>query len=395
MKLLHVITGLNVGGAETMLMRLLHHSSAQDQDVMVASLMPPGFVGQRLQDNGVRVHALGMTSVATALPATLRLAALVRRERPDVIMAWMHHAQLATMCATMLARTGVPVIWNVRHSLGGGYVHEKRLTRLVLRTQALLSRRPQAIIYNARVAMQQYRAIGFDPTRAMVIPNGFDLDADGQRAEAQGRLRRIFGIAPDRIVIAMVARAHPMKDAANLVSAFARLHLARMPAHLLIVGEGMDRPTPEIAEALAALPTSYWTLSGQRSDVAQWLGGVDILALPSAWGEGFPNIVGEAMAKAIPCVGTDVGDTGWVIGATGRTVPPGNPTALALALMELCHLRPEERVMLGGAARQRISEMFAIDQVVKRYDALFRQVAGRIESDEPGPSPRAMQCEAV
>ena len=94
-------------------------------------------------------------------------------------------------------------------------------------------------------------------------------------------------------------------------------------------------------------------------------------------------------------IGTDVGDTGWVIGATGRTVPPRNPTALALALMELCHLRPEERVMLGGAARQRISEMFAIDQVVKRYDALFRQVAGRIESDEPGPSPRAMQCEAL
>jgi len=374
MKVLHVITGLNVGGAETMLGRILDGAHHADLAAEVVTLMSPGFVGERMSRAGHPVRSLGVTGAMSGALAVPRLAGYIRKARPDVIMAWMHHAQLVTTLAAGLAQTRTPVIWNVRHSLGNGYEHEKLPTRAILRIQARLSRLPAAIMYNSQAAAQQYRGVGFKPVHEEVIPNGFAVSAIGNT----GLVRQIFGISKHSILIGMIARAHPMKDVANLVSAFARLCAAGVPAHLLIVGEGMDQPSAKLAEALGQLPHGTWTLSGQRSDVAQWLCGLDILSLPSAWGEGFPNIVGEAMAQGVPCVGTDVGDTAWVIDRTGRSAPARNPAALACALMELCTMDAPRRKALGMAARQRIQQLFALDHVVSRYETLlFEAAAGR------------------
>lgn len=393
MRILHVITGLNVGGAEAMLARIIANSKRPDVTATVATLMAPGFVGGRMLESGIAVRSLGMTSIWTASIAMIRLVLHIRRTKPDLVMAWMHHAQLAATLAVRLSGLKIPVVWNVRHSLGEGFTHERRLTRAVLRMQAMLSRKPTAIIYNSRKAAQQYRAIGFNPRREHVIPNGFDVAAEITEAGGKRRIREIFGLPDNAILIGMVARSHPMKDVANLVAAFALLRSSRVNAHLLMVGEGMDKPTASVAAALARLPQGSWTLAGQRPDVATWLGGLDILVLPSAWGEGFSNIIGEAMAQAVPCVGTDVGDTAWIIGRTGRSVPPRNATALALALLELCGLPESERHALGLAARQRIVDMFALGTIVGRYEALVDELIGAGET--ACRPPRNLRCEAV
>jgi glycosyltransferase involved in cell wall biosynthesis len=108
-----------------------------------------------------------------------------------------------------------------------------------------------------------------------------------------------------------------------------------------------------------------------------------MVALPSAWGEGFPNIIGEAMAAGVPCVATDVGDAAWVVGETGRAVPPRDADALAKALLDLADLGPERRATLGCAARARIEEHFSLSGVVQRYAALFREHGGQASSRLP------------
>jgi len=168
----------------------------------------------------------------------------------------------------------------------------------------------------------------------------------------------------------MVARNHPMKDVPNLLAAFARMYQVRPDAHLLIVGEGMDSPSAAASRMLASLERSSWTLAGHRGDVPAWLGGLDLLALPSAWGEGFPNIVGEAMVCRVPCVATDVGDAAWLIGDTGRVVPPRDAVALGKALLELAELTPAARHAMGQAARARIEEHFALPAIVREYASL-------------------------
>jgi glycosyltransferase involved in cell wall biosynthesis len=103
--------------------------------------------------------------------------------------------------------------------------------------------------------------------------------------------------------------------------------------------------------------------------------GFDVAALSSAWGEGFPNVLGEAMASGVPCVATDVGDCSWVIGPHGIIVPPRQSEALASALARLLDLGPDARQQLGLAGRARILQQFSLREVVSQYEALHLRVS--------------------
>jgi glycosyltransferase involved in cell wall biosynthesis len=383
MKVLHIITGLNVGGAEAMLGRLIDSArSMPDITSEIISLMEPGVTGRRLCAAGATVHTLGMRGGVPSLKAAFRLVALVRRIRPDLIMGWMHHGKIAAAAATVVTVPRPVMAWNIRHSLSG-YDHEKPLTRFLLWIEARLSRWPRSIVYNSATARQQYRAFGFSAARDIVIPNGFDARSFAPRTAARPALVSRFGLPTDGVLIGLVARNHEMKDVPNLVAAFAEVRACRADAHLLIVGDGMDAPAGKLAERLALLPADSFTLSGHRTDVTEWLAGLDIVALPSAWGEGFPNIIGEAMAAGVPCVATDVGDAAWVIGSTGRVVRPRDSAALAGALIELIDLGRSGRQALGNLAASRIDQTFTLASVVERYAELFRSHASRL----PGAMP--------
>ena len=378
-KLLHAITSTGLGGAQSMLVRLLTHGEQtfDGYEQSVLSLMSPGDLARQLDEAGVAVHTLAMGAGLPRPSVVPRLVDTARRAAPDLIVGWMHHGGLAAWYAAKLHRPRRPVIWNLRHSLGG-MAHEKRLTRLVLQHMRRLSPHVDAIVYNSYAARSQYKAIGFADAHAVVIPNGFDCDLLRPRADARARLSQIFGIDPGRLVIGMVARYHPMKDPAALIEAVRRLRDCGHDAHLLVVGTGMDGLARHIDPALAAaLPPTRITFSDQRLDVADWLPGLDVLALPSAWGEGFPNILGEAMACGVPCVATDVGDADHVLGSFGRLVPPRDPEALCAALAEICKLSPEARRRLGHAGRERVRSNFSIAAVAARYASLYDEVWSR------------------
>lgn len=375
MKLLHVITGLNVGGAETMLARLLEQGPPPPAvRSEVVTLVSPGKIGERVIATGTPVHDLGMREGVPSPSAIMRLRRIVRSARPDLIVGWMHHGQLAASLAALLAPGRPPVIWNVRHSLTG-FSNEKPLTRALLRIGAALSRTPAAITYNSAAAAGQYRRFGFRPRRQQVIDNGFDASIFPTREEARARIRAAFDIPPTPLLVGLVARNHEMKDVAGALDAFARLRRSGIDAHLLLVGEGMDAIRSRFP---ADLPAGFVTISGHRTDVADWLGGLDIAMLSSAWGEAFPNIVGEAMAAGVPCAVTDVGDAARIVAGTGRIVPPRNAEAMARALRHLADIGPEGRLALGNMARDRIRNEFSIGPCVRRFHTLFGEVvAGR------------------
>ena len=143
-------------------------------------------------------------------------------------------------------------------------------------------------------------------------------------------------------------------------------------AHLILTGEGMDRPTGRLAELLKALPADRVTLRGHDGSLAELLQGLDLLVLPSAWGEGFPNILGEAMACGIACIATDVGDSGGVLGGTGIIVPPRDAAALADGIVTLDRMEPDGRRQLGAAARDRVEQRFSMSRIAGMYSDLYR-----------------------
>jgi glycosyltransferase involved in cell wall biosynthesis len=369
----HISTSLNMGGAQTMLVKLIeaepHHGGSQHA---VVSLMTPGVLTP--SHGEAPVYSLNMARGMPGPAAIVRLLRITGRVRPDVLQGWMYHGNLAASIAGALQMRGTPVVWNVRHSLAD-LARESRATRRLIALSARLSRGTAAIVYNSRAAAQQHEAVGFAAERSIFIPNGFDCDRFRANPAARAVLEQRFGVPSGPIVVAMVARLHPMKDHAMLVDAVAGARAAGADLHLLLVGTGLDNPPQPLADRIAQqLPRSHVTLIGERTDVADWLPGVDIVALSSAWGEAFPNILGEAMACGVPCVTTDVGDSAWILGDSGRVVPPGDVAAMAQALVQLAEGGTAERHRRGVAARTRVVDEFEIGSVAHRYRTLYNAV---------------------
>ena len=349
-----------------MLTRLLAHAPGRH---VVVSLTGPGPQRAPLEALGVEVVCVDLRP-GFRLPIELfRLFRCVRRLSDGLIVGWMYHGNLAASLLGACLRR--PVIWNVRHSVAN-LADETFTLRQLIRASARLSFQPLRIVYNARAAAAQHEALGFRADRRMVLPNGFDTEALTPDANAPQRLRRDLGLGRETILVGAVGRYHPMKDHAGLLRAAGRLADRHPNLHVVLVGRGLDRPDGELAGLIreVALEGRVHCL-GERADVDSVIAGLDLLVSASAWGEGFPNVVAEAMALEVPAVVTDVGDSAYVVGDTGRVVPPRDPAALASAIDALLTLSTPDQDALGAHARQRVAAMFHIKDVAAHYSDAF------------------------
>jgi glycosyltransferase involved in cell wall biosynthesis len=372
--LMHVITGLSTGGAEMMLFKLLTLAKRGSCGAVVVSLMDGGTIGRRINALGVPVVTLGMRRGMPDPFALIRLARAVRRIRPIAIQGWMYHGNLAATLAARCTSDKIPVFWNIRQSLYE-IRKERSITRLTIRLGSWLSSIPEKIIYNSKISALQHEAMGYKPEKSIVIPNGFDLQEFRPDSRIRQQIRRELGVPNDAVAIGLVARWHPMKDHANFLGAASLLLQQDPHVHFVLVGKGSTKNNGEVWKLASKLsPFDNIHLLGERRDIPDILASLDIATSSSAWGEGFPNVVGEAMACGVPCVVTDVGDSAVIVGETGLVVPPRAPADLATAWMKMIVFGREIRQRLGLAARQRVAENFALDVIFREYQALYDRV---------------------
>lgn len=371
--ILHIITGLHTGGAETMLLRLVEQLRV-DFEQHVISLTPPGPVAEKITELGVPVASLRMSRGTPDPTATLRLAVMIRRIRPAVVQTWMYHADLIGGLAARIA--GLPLLaWNIRNNdlpIAGSTAR----TRLVASICARLSCRiPSRIVCCSEIARRTHVALGYDGSKFELIPNGFDLERFRPEPHARTAIRTELGIRPNTPLIGLVARLDPQKNHAGFFAAAGILHLRRPDVHFVLAGRDVQTGNPQVAQWVRAAGVEDVThLLGERRDVPQITAALDLATLTSSWGEAFPNVLGEAMACGVPCVTTDVGDASLIVGDTGRVVQPGDPKALAQAWEEILSLSTKERQTLGEAARARIAQHFEIGAVARRYAALYTEM---------------------
>ena len=373
MKIVHVIVGLNVGGAELMLKRLIEsHAPLPEVEHSVISLTDLGVIGPQLRSLGVPVNALGMRS-ALGIPRVLYL--LIRSlyiAKPDIVQTWMYHADLLGGLAARM--TGVKsVIWGVRTTdLGNG---GKKATILIRKICALVSKcLPKVIVCAAEASRKAHAAIGYDQERMIVISNGFNLINLHATFEQRNQVRSIAGIRPDEIVIGSLGRFNPVKNHTDFIAAAALLAGKYRDLKFLLVGRGLECSNEPLMRLLSS--TGYadrFVLLGERQDVAACLKAMDIFCLHSRT-EGFPNVLGEAMAMGLPCVTTDVGDAAYLLNGNGIVVAPQDSQALANGLEEMLNLGAEGRSVLGCSAMSRIYNDFTIARASKDYMLLYKQL---------------------
>lgn len=368
MKVLHVITGLNRGGAEAMLVKLLAGMDRNRFDQVVVSLMPEGGNRPDIEAMGIPVHDLGMERGLPGPVALFRMAKLARRLAPDLVQGWMYHGNLAAHYMRRFHEA--PEVWNVRHSVHD-LGHEKPLTGSIIKLGARLSGRPRRIVFNSEVSRDQHVALGYRRANSEVIPNGFDLERFRPDPAARARIRAELGLDPTTPLVGLVGRRHPHKGHADFLAAVARVHAVRPGAAYLMAGRGV---TAE-ALGLAGHPAADRLFPlGERPDAPHLMAALDVLCVSSVT-EAFPNVLGEAMACGVPCVTTDVGDAARIVEGLGRIVPAGNPEALADALEGMLDLPEEARRDLGARGRERIAERYSLAAVVGRYEDLYESLA--------------------
>jgi glycosyltransferase involved in cell wall biosynthesis len=371
-KIVHLITGLQVGGAEIMLYKLLSRMDAGRFRNIVVCMTEEGQVAEWIRKLGIEVHTLRMRRGRPSPAAALHLVGLLRRERPAILQTWLYHADLLGLLTARLA--GCPgVVWNIRSSNLGRYQH-RRLLQCTIRTCARLSGQPDAIVVNSVAGRRVHRRIGYHPRSWVLIPNGFDTERF--RPDPAARcLRRELGLNSSTFLIGLVARFDPLKDHATFLKAASVLHACCPEVHFVLVGRDVTLDNSLLARLIEqGKLTGAVHLLGERRDVPRLMAALD-LATSCSVSEGFPNAVGEAMASAVPCVVTDVGDSALLVGDTGLVVPPSQPEKLAAAWARLVQLERAQRQRLGDAARQRILTTFGLDAIARRYQDLYEGLA--------------------
>lgn len=370
-KILHIIIGLNDGGAEAVLCRLCLSSPPNNH--VVISLMDKGKYGPILEEAGVKIFSLGMKPGAPSIRRFWQLIRLIRSESPNIVQTWMYHADLLGGIAAKLA--GVKkVFWGIRHSTLEKD-KTKKSTIAIARLCALLSRFiPEKIICCAHRALSVHRDIGYSANKLVVIPNGYDFSKFTLDEQSALMMRASFGISREKFLIGKVGRYDPFKDHNNLLSALAHLKTSGVDFKCLLVGRGLSTENTELMARIESLGLSDQViLAGQRTDIPAVMNALDLHVLSSS-SEGFPNVLAEAMACGTPAVSTDVGDAGEIVGDSGLLCPSRNPRALCDLILAM-HTEWAERSDAWAERRtkciQHINNNFSIGRMVSAYDSCW------------------------
>jgi glycosyltransferase involved in cell wall biosynthesis len=371
---LHVITNLDRGGAETALFKLVTSNLVKErQRHIVVSLREHGVFGEKLESAGITVHALKMRNPLFFLSAFLRLIQLVRETQADVIHTWLYHADIIGGLAAKFGGNP-PVIWGIHTvHLDSGSSH---VTRVIRRLCAVLSKWiPAKIVCVAYAAAKVHVALGYDTKRIIVISNGFEIPEIETLKPLSEVLRRSLGLCDQNRVIGCVGRFHPDKDYPTFLQAAAEVAKRDRQVKFLLIGKGLAESNVILNEWIAKNGLCEHVIPlGERDDIYTCLSAMDIFCLPSAT-EAFPLVLGEAMSVSKPVVSTDVGDASILVGDAGLVVPSGNPRALSRALIKLLDLSDKERCELGAKARMRIEREFRIDSSLEKLLHVYNSLS--------------------
>lgn len=376
LRLAVVINAIVLAGAERMLARVLSRLRPAEFDVQVFTIGLPGPFTEHLEQLGIpnRLYEF----VRPKLPNPFHLLTLardLRRFQPDVVQGWMYLGNLYGGLAAKLARRDLPVAWNIRHSTLDPKIDSRSMRWSAWLGGQLSGLVPDRIVLCAEAARAAHLRVGYAPEKLEVIPNGFDLSELRPDAAARLRIRAELGITDDTPLVGLIGRLHQHKDHQTFVRA-ARVVADLIPnAHFVGAGEEQTYSASDLwswVDAVGLRDRFHWL--GVRRDVPAIDASLDVLVCSSTT-EGFPNVVGEAMACGVPCVATNVGECAEVVGDTGRIVPKQDPQRLGEAIIDLLRLPRSERLALGNAARQRVVERYDINRIVDRYGNLWRELA--------------------
>ena len=367
MQILHIITGLGKGGAETLLCNLCEFDS--DYKHTIISLSDLEGSKSIINKPNVSLYSLNFLEGKIKLFGLFKLFKLIKKIKPDVVQTWMIHADLVGGIVARLA--GIKnVFWGVHHTiLIPGKV--KASTIFILKINAFLSNIiPKKIIYCAEKSREVQESIGFNKSKGIVIQNGYDIKNFFHSDSLRTDFRNELNIPKNSFVLGHVGSNDPLKDQNTLIEALALIDHKQFNFIAILVGKNLDNNNNDLVSMIKEKGLSGRIhLKGIRSDISSVMNGIDLFMLSSV-SEAFPSVLNESMACGTPCVTTDVGDAAIIVGNTGWIVGPKDPEAFANALTQAMKENQSDNELWlkrKDNCRKRIVENFNLEKMVKKY----------------------------
>ncbi len=372
--MLQVVLQLDPGGTERLVIEMVRRLHTQ-MSMAVCCLDAPGAWADRVTTLGVPIHVLGRQP-GFHPRLSFALAAIARSMRADVLHCHHYSPFVYGRLATLIAG-GTRAIYTEHGRLSDAPPSAKRRlanTVLMAGAQQLF-----AVSHDLRGHLLKEGV----PSRMRVIWNGID-PGESPTVAARTAARAALGMADEDCVVGTIARLDPVKDLGTLVAAVAEAGRVNPRIRLVVVGDGPERAALEGAVQAHGASARVRFL-GHRDDARAVIAGVDVFA-NSSTSEGISLTLLEAMAAELPVVATRVGGTPEVVidGETGRLAPARDAGGLAATLLDVAGDQARARVW-GRAGRQRLLQHFTIDEMVRRYAAVYR---GESEPDAAAPPAR-------
>jgi len=375
MKVVHIITGLGDGGAEHTLFKICKYDISNKH--IVISLTDSGKYFLLLKKLGVKVYCLNANFFS--IHKFFFLIKLLHSLKPDIVQSWLVHADFIGGIAARLA--GIKnIVWNIRYSnieIGKA----KLSTILIIKILAKLSFMiPKFIIIVSKKAKKIYELVGYDKKKLKFIPNGYDLSILKNSNLQKIKFKKKNNIKKKVPLIGNVARYDPQKDHLNLLKALSLIRSKNINFLCILVGQNINKNNINLISDIKRLNlANHIKLLGQKDDISQVMNGLDVLVQSSSYGEGFPNVIAEAMACGTPCIVTDVGDAALIVDKTGWIVPPKNSVKLSKAIIkainELERINWKKRCNI---TRLRIKRNFSIHKMIKLYNLLWDKTCKKL-----------------
>ena len=364
----HIISSMSHGGAQQVLARIIRNDKNVNHEII--SLMSLGRYGNELVSEGYNILSLNMNKVSLNIIKILRIYKILKLKKYDLVQTWMYHADLIGGIICFLLNK--KVYWNIRNS-DLNFKWSSYLTIIIQKFCSIISKKvPYKIISCSQRALNIHSKIGYDNSKFKVIDNGFDLKDLKSDQTSRIKFRNKYEIDEDEFIFGMVARWDPQKDFSNLMRSIDLFFEKNenVKVRFFLAGPNVQQNNKELTDLISLKVKKKIELLGNFIDIKSFMNGIDCHVLSSAGNEGFPNVIGEAMACNLPCISTDVGDVSKLIIDKNWIVPTASPEDFSQKMINIYNLSIKDKTaitQIGERNREHILKNFEISKVVNAY----------------------------
>jgi glycosyltransferase involved in cell wall biosynthesis len=363
MKIAFLARSLDYGGSERQLVELASGLTARGHEVRVGVFYPGGPLEKLLVERSIPVHHFRKKGRYETIRFLLRIRNWLRSFSPEIVHGYLIAPNLATAILKPFLRPA-RIVWGVRASFID-FDRYPRHEKWSFQAGRFFCRSADLVVVNSRAGYRHHIESGYPESRLRIVPNGVDTDTFRPDPEERDALRREWNIDRSVKLIGMVGRIDPMKGHERFLETAATLS-EREPVRFVCIGsgpEGCERKMKSRAGELGLDGRLFWVPF--RAGMVPVYNALDLLVSCST-GEGFPNVVAEAMACGTPAVVTDVGDSAEIVDGLGAVVHPGDPSEMAEVWRQVLNDPPEPALL-----RRSIQERYSLDRMVEETERLL------------------------